>query len=104
MKLPNAHLAIVDPRKVVEYLLNPAHPDNGGKARFFAMLGYTTDTAELLVDAMRAIAVTDEAARRRFTAKYMLSTDGFRRTLDRDQAGWFERSGSSVADGMLHAW
>ena len=49
---------------MVEYLLNPAHPDNGGKARFFAMLGYTTDTAELLVDAMRAIAVTDEAARR----------------------------------------
>ena len=35
MKLPNAHLAIVDRRKVVDYLLNRAHPRNGGKSRFF---------------------------------------------------------------------
>ena len=34
MKLPNAHLAIVQQEKVKEYLLNPAHPDNGGKAAF----------------------------------------------------------------------
>ena len=32
MKLPNAHLAVVEERKVVDYLLNAAHPDNGGKA------------------------------------------------------------------------
>ncbi|MEJ7712567.1 MAG: DUF6883 domain-containing protein [Pyrinomonadaceae bacterium] len=35
MMLPNAHLALVERGKITEYLLNPAHPDNGGKAPFF---------------------------------------------------------------------
>lgn len=43
MKLPNAHLAIVDEETIVDYLLNPAHPDNGGKAKFFLGLGFTVD-------------------------------------------------------------
>jgi hypothetical protein len=32
MKLPNADKAIIDREKIADYLLNPAHPDNGGKA------------------------------------------------------------------------
>ncbi|HEY9175690.1 MAG TPA: NfeD family protein [Verrucomicrobiae bacterium] len=32
MKLPNAERAIVTEENVAEYLLNPAYPDNGGKA------------------------------------------------------------------------
>jgi hypothetical protein len=40
VKLRNAHLAIVDSSRVLDYLLNEAHPDNGGKARFFGSLGY----------------------------------------------------------------
>ena len=43
MKLPNAHLAVVERAKIVEYLLNPAHPDNGGKAPFFMALGFRPD-------------------------------------------------------------
>jgi len=43
MKLPSAHLALVDPEKIVDYLLNPAHPDNGGKAAFFVALGFSRD-------------------------------------------------------------
>jgi hypothetical protein len=35
MKMPNADLAVVDQDKVADYLLNPAHPENGGKAPFF---------------------------------------------------------------------
>ena len=35
MKLPNAERALVEREKIVNYLLNPAHPDNGGKAAFF---------------------------------------------------------------------
>ena len=62
MKLPNDHLATVDRRKVVEYLLNPAHPDNGGKARFFATLGFSLDTVELLIGALRSIAAVTEVA------------------------------------------
>ncbi len=43
MNLPNAHLAVVDREKITDYLLNPAHPDNGGKARFFVELGFSAD-------------------------------------------------------------
>jgi len=35
MMLPNGNLATVDRDKIVEYLLNREHPDNGGKAEFF---------------------------------------------------------------------
>lgn len=40
MMLPNAHLAVVERLKMTGYLLNPAHPDNGGKAPFFRALGF----------------------------------------------------------------
>ena len=61
MKLPNAHLAIVDPRKLVDYVLNPAHPRNGGKARFFNALGFFADAPAHLIDALRSLAVTGDA-------------------------------------------
>ena len=35
MKLPNAEKAVVEREKLADYLLNAAHPDNGGKAAFF---------------------------------------------------------------------
>jgi hypothetical protein len=59
VKLPNAHLAFVDMRKVTDYLLNAAHPDNGGKASFFASLGYgSAMEAAALIDGLRKIAET----------------------------------------------
>jgi hypothetical protein len=39
--LPNAHLALVADVKVSLYLLDPAHPNNGGKAAFFNRFGFT---------------------------------------------------------------
>ena len=48
MQLRNAHLAVVERHKVLEYLLNAAHPDNGGKAKFFQLLGFTRENPELL--------------------------------------------------------
>jgi hypothetical protein len=56
VKLHNAHLAIVDRSKVLDYLLNEAHPDNGGKARFFALLGYSVEDPERLMRALRDVA------------------------------------------------
>jgi len=56
VKLPNAHLAIVDRSKVLDYLLNEAHPDNGGKARFFGLLGYSREDPERLMQALREVA------------------------------------------------
>jgi Domain of unknown function (DUF6883) len=56
VKLRNAHLAVVDRGKVLDYLLNEAHPDNGGKARFFALLGFSREDPERLMMALRNIA------------------------------------------------
>lgn len=56
MKLRNAHLAIVDRSKVLDYLLSEAHPDNGGKARFFASLGFSREDPEGLMRALRNVA------------------------------------------------
>lgn len=61
MKLRNPHLSIVDRRKAVEYLLNSAHPRNGGKARFFEAIGFSADAPEHLIEALRSIAATGEA-------------------------------------------
>ena len=56
MKLRNAHLAVVDRSKVLDYLLNEAHPDNGGKARFLALLGFSREDPKRLMDALRDVA------------------------------------------------
>ena len=41
MKLPDWERADIDPAKVHDYLLSPAHPVGRFKAPFFASLGYT---------------------------------------------------------------
>ena len=56
MKLPHAELAVVEPAKITEYLLNPAHPDNGGKAAFFLALGFSHDDWQVLAAAFRTMA------------------------------------------------
>ena len=63
-KLPNAHLALVDQRKASEYLLNAAHPDNGGKAKFFELLGYVRGAPSHLVAALKAVAEAGEVVER----------------------------------------
>jgi hypothetical protein len=45
MKLPHADLVIIEQAKIVDYLLNPAHPDNGGKAAFFLAMGFSREDA-----------------------------------------------------------
>jgi hypothetical protein len=52
MKLPNAHLALVEREKITEYLLNPEHPDNGGKASFLITLGFDRENWEILATAL----------------------------------------------------
>jgi hypothetical protein len=41
--LPNADRAIVEERRIREYLLNLAHPAGGPKARFFVAHGFASD-------------------------------------------------------------
>ena len=52
MKLPNAHLAIVEREKVADYLLNPGHRFGASKARFFAAFGFHLDDWETLARAL----------------------------------------------------
>ena len=56
MKLPDAERAVVAQAKITEYLLNPAHPDNGGKAAFFLALGFTLEDWQTLAAALTALA------------------------------------------------
>lgn len=75
MKLPAAELAVVSRDKVAEYLLNAAHPDNGGKAPFFQALGFTQDDWPILATALLELAQTGESAHRTDSphgAKYIL--------------------------------
>jgi len=60
VQLRNAHLAVVERHKLLEYLLNAAHPDNGGKAQFFESLGFTSENPEPLAGALTAVARTGE--------------------------------------------
>ena len=56
LNLPNAHLATVDREKITDYLLNPAHPDNGGKAKFFVELGFTAERWQDFAEALQRVA------------------------------------------------
>ena len=60
MQLRNAHLAVVERHKLLEYLLNAAHPDNSGKAQFFESLGFTSENPEALVGALHTVAQMGE--------------------------------------------
>ena len=64
MKLPGADKAIVSREKIADYLLNPAHPDNGGKADFFTQLGFQRNEWELLATALKVLAGSGEVTHR----------------------------------------
>ena len=53
MKLPNAHLAIVEEEKILGYLLNSSHRYGASKARFFAGFGFRLGDWGVLARALR---------------------------------------------------
>lgn len=61
MKLPNGDKAIVDGRKVREYLLSPSHPVGRFKSRFFVGLGFGPEHWRELAAGLRQLAGRDEA-------------------------------------------
>jgi hypothetical protein len=76
MKLPNAENAIVEHEKITDYLLNAAHPDNGGKAVFFEALGFGREEPQALAEALLDLARRAESQRvqrRRMAASTCLS-------------------------------
>jgi hypothetical protein len=74
-RLPNAERAVVDERKVVEYLLSETHPDGPSKARFFSGLGFTVADWKVLAEALRRHAADSPVVRRDetpFGVRYVL--------------------------------
>ncbi len=63
MKLPNVGNAQIDQTKITEYLLSPVYQRSGGKAWFFASLGFRRDSWEILADALKAQAESNEVSR-----------------------------------------
>ena len=60
MKLPNSQKAIVDERKVREYLLSPSHPVGRFKARFFGSIGFPPEAWSGFVSALQRLAAEGE--------------------------------------------
>jgi hypothetical protein len=52
----------VEREKIEDYLLNAAHPDNGGKATFFEGLGFRREKWEALAKAFQRMATEAEIA------------------------------------------
>jgi hypothetical protein len=57
MQLPFAEMAVVDRRKLTDYLLSDSHPQGRSKARFFLRLGFSLDRPEELAEQLRRLAL-----------------------------------------------
>lgn len=53
MHLPEAGSLIVEEGKIVDYLLNLAHPQGGPKAKYFRNRGFTDGQWQLMADALK---------------------------------------------------
>src|SRR5437899_12960563 len=93
MKLPKGGQAIIDPRKLTDYSLNPDHDDGKHKARLLQeLVGITRDNAELLLDALK------EAANHGEVVTGKLDKYGQRYVLD------FEFTGPAGTATIRSAW
>lgn len=61
MVLPASDRAVVEPRKLRDYLLSVAHPVGRFKAAFFMALGYTQDDWGTLSSDLRDLAARGDA-------------------------------------------
>ncbi len=61
MRIPGADDAIVDPFKVLNYLLSPVHETGRQKARFFATLGYNRSNWTTFAAELRSHALSEKA-------------------------------------------
>ena len=63
MKLPNAHLAVVEDDKITGYLFNPTHRYGASKARFFGAFGFNRQRWQLLAAALKKHGQQHEVSR-----------------------------------------
>lgn len=74
MLIPNLDRAVIDPRKLADYLLATDHPEGGPKAVFFLAMGFSAERPAELGDALLAHAANEIAAFRQtaFGVKYLV--------------------------------
>lgn len=60
-KLPNAELAVIDPRKLKEYVLSTGHPSGRFKAAYCGNLGFTSANWRSLALEIRRLAREEDA-------------------------------------------
>ncbi|MFM7373713.1 MAG: DUF6883 domain-containing protein [Chthoniobacterales bacterium] len=63
MKVPNAEKATVQEPKIRRYLLDPAHPAGGSKARFFHQFGFSFVRWEQMASLLRQHVQDHEVAK-----------------------------------------
>lgn len=104
MHLPNADLAVVEREKIIEYLLNPEHPDNGGKAAFFASLGFSHANSHGFANALRKLALTAEVdeSMELCTARSILLTENWK--IQHSKRLGFVRFGLSMPERIFRGW
>jgi hypothetical protein len=61
VRLPNAEQAVIDPRKLRDYVLSPEHPIGRFKAVFFARLGFSVSNWQALDLELRRLAIEGAA-------------------------------------------
>jgi hypothetical protein len=101
--LKGADRAIIDPRKLTEYALNPSHPVGGSKARVFkSALGFTKENAEALIAQLRegvknnpAIPGKVDQFGSRFTVDILVTGPAGSGVV---RSGWIYKTGSNVPE------
>lgn len=56
MRIPSPDKVLIERDKLVNYLLNPQHPENGGKSKFFLQLGFDPNRWEEMANTLRQLA------------------------------------------------
>jgi hypothetical protein len=56
LEIPNLDQAVVDTRKLTDYLLARSHPVGRSKASFFESMGFTAEAPDVLGNALRELA------------------------------------------------
>ncbi|WP_188258733.1 DUF6883 domain-containing protein, partial [Pseudomonas sp. PSB18] len=101
--LIGANRAIIDPRKLTDYALNPDHPVGGNKARVFeSVLGFTKDNSDLLMKQLREGIMSNtptpgkvDQYGARFTVDIPVTGPAGNGVV---RSGWIYKSGSNVPE------
>jgi len=100
-RLPDAHLAIIDERKITDYLLASGHPAGRAKAAFFRSFGFRVAEWRNLRDALlgharsaRVMAVSETEFGKKYVIEGALAAPDARKP--RVRAVWFVAAGDTA--------